>query len=100
MDAKLPVTPTGWVDPDDAPELTQAWFDQAVPMIGERVVSRAEMDAAVTQRQRGRPHALVKRPMLSMRVDPDVLAALRASGKGWQTKVNALLRPAVEKGLV
>ena len=47
---------------------------------------------------RGRPAAAIKRPMLSMRVDPDVLAHLRASGKGWQTKVNALLRQAVERG--
>jgi len=47
---------------------------------------------------RGRPPVAVKRPMLSMRVDPDVLAHLRASGKGWQTKVNALLRQAVEQG--
>ena len=47
---------------------------------------------------RGRPPATIKRPMLSMRVDPDVLALLRASGKGWQTKVNALLRQAVEQG--
>ena len=30
--------------------------------------------------------------------DPDVLSHLRASGKGWQTKVNALLRQAVEQG--
>ena len=42
--------------------------------------------------------AAIKRPMLSMRVDPDVLAQLRASGKGWQTRVNALLRQAVEQG--
>lgn len=49
---------------------------------------------------RGRPKAAIKRPMLSMRVDPDVLAHLRASGKGWQTKVNALLRRAVEQGKV
>ncbi len=47
---------------------------------------------------RGRPPATIKRPMLSMRVDPDVLAYLRASGKGWQTKVNALLRQALERG--
>jgi uncharacterized protein (DUF4415 family) len=47
---------------------------------------------------RGRPVVAVKRPMLSMRVDPDVLAHLRASGKGWQTKVNALLRQALERG--
>ena len=31
---------------------------------------------------RGRPPATIKRPMLSMRVDPDVLAHLRADGKG------------------
>lgn len=38
--------------------------------------------------------------MLSMRTDPDVLAALRASGRGWQTRVNALLREAVKQGKV
>ncbi|TXT39958.1 MAG: hypothetical protein FD135_1774 [Comamonadaceae bacterium] len=47
---------------------------------------------------RGRPPVAVKRPMLSIRVDPDIAAALRASGKGWQTRVNALLRQAVEQG--
>jgi uncharacterized protein (DUF4415 family) len=49
-------------------------------------------------RRPGRPRVAVKRPMLSMRADPDVLAHLRASGKGWQTRVNALLREAVEQG--
>jgi len=38
--------------------------------------------------------------MISLRVDPDVLTALRASGRGWQTRVNALLREAVTKGKV
>jgi uncharacterized protein (DUF4415 family) len=36
--------------------------------------------------------------MLSMRVDVEVLTRLRASGKGWQTRVNALLKEAVEQG--
>lgn len=49
-------------------------------------------------RRPGRPRAAIKRPMLSMRTDPDVLAALRASGPGWQTRVNALLREAVAQG--
>lgn len=47
---------------------------------------------------RGRPPVAHKRPTLNMRIDPDVLIALRASGKGWQTKVNALLREAVQQG--
>jgi len=51
-------------------------------------------------RRAGRPRAAVRRPMLGMRTDPDVLEKLRASGPGWQTRVNAVLREAVEKGLV
>ncbi len=49
---------------------------------------------------RGRPPAAHKRIMLSMRVDADIMAHLRASGKGWQTKVHALLRKAVDTGKV
>lgn len=48
--------------------------------------------------RRGRPALEVKRPMLSMRIDPDVLAALRASGPGWQTRLNAALRTLVQDG--
>ncbi|KAF1048901.1 MAG: hypothetical protein GAK38_01016 [Xylophilus sp.] len=33
-----------------------------------------------------------------MRVDADVLAAIKASGAGWQTRVNDLLRDAVRSG--
>jgi len=58
----------------------------------------SDAELALLRPARGRPKAAIKRPMLSMRVDPDVLAHLRASGKGWQTKVNALLRQAVEQG--
>jgi uncharacterized protein (DUF4415 family) len=35
-----------------------------------------------------------------MRVDADVLAHLRGLGKGWQTKVNELLREAVDNGRI
>ncbi len=59
-------------------------------------VSDAEF--ALMRRRAGRPPATVVRPMISMRVDPDIAAALRASGKGWQTRVNALLRQAIEQG--
>jgi uncharacterized protein (DUF4415 family) len=59
-------------------------------------VSEAEF---TTMRKRiGRPRSNVVRPMLSLRVDADVAAALRASGKGWQTRVNALLRQALDQG--
>jgi uncharacterized protein (DUF4415 family) len=37
---------------------------------------------------------------MMLRLDPDVLAALRGTGKGWQTRVNALLREALGRGRV
>ncbi|TXH30646.1 MAG: hypothetical protein E6Q94_09280 [Burkholderiaceae bacterium] len=50
---------------------------------------------AIIQRRRGRPAGSVKadaKVAINLRVDPDVLAALRATGPGWQTRVNAILR--------
>lgn len=49
-------------------------------------------------RARGRPMAEHPKAPMTMRVDADVLAAIKASGSGWQTRVNALLREAVRRG--
>jgi uncharacterized protein (DUF4415 family) len=46
------------------------------------------------------PPVLVRRPTLNMRVDAEVLEAFKATGPGWQTRINALLREAVKRGLV
>lgn len=48
--------------------------------------------------RRGRPPGSVAastKQAVKLRLDPDLLAALRASGAGWQTRVNAILRQAV-----
>ena len=47
---------------------------------------------------RGRPRLARPKSALTMRVDADVLDALKASGPGWQTRINALLKDAVEHG--
>ena len=52
------------------------------------------------KRGRGRPAISTKRPTLNMRVDADVLDAFKATGPGWQTRINALLLDAVKRGLV
>lgn len=45
--------------------------------------------------RRGRPvgstQAVTKEP-IKLRLDADVLAALRATGDGWQTRINEMLR--------
>lgn len=46
----------------------------------------------------GRPALATPKVPMTMRVDADVLSALKASGSGWQTRVNQLLREAVRQG--
>ena len=45
-------------------------------------------------RRRGRPRGESK-ALVTLRLDKDVIAALRAGGEGWQTRINELLRAAV-----
>lgn len=47
---------------------------------------------ATVKRGRGRPAGTVKRPTLNMRVDADVLDAFKATGPGWQTRINQVLK--------
>lgn len=42
--------------------------------------------------QRGRPAGSGKKISTTVRFDADVLAAFRATGKGWQTRMNDALR--------
>ncbi len=44
---------------------------------------------------RGRPRIAHPKVALTMRVDADVMDALKDSGPGWQTRVNSLLRDAL-----
>jgi uncharacterized protein (DUF4415 family) len=71
----------GPYDPNDAAAVAAYWQEANI------------------KRGRGRPAAAVKRPTLNMRIDADVLEAFKATGQGWQTRINAALRDAVAHGL-
>lgn len=75
-----------WVDPDDAPELTDEFFENAEVFQGNTFIRVG---------QRGRPKSDNPKELVSIRLDPDVLAKLREAGPGWQTRVNDILRKAV-----
>lgn len=45
-------------------------------------------------RRPGRPKSPAPKVQVSLRLDPDVLDKFRATGKGWQGRVNAALRAA------
>lgn len=53
--------------------------------------------AAKPPRRRGRQRRPRKVPV-SLRLDPDVVAALRAQGRGWQTRLNAVLKELIARG--
>jgi uncharacterized protein (DUF4415 family) len=40
----------------------------------------------------GRPRSPNPKQQVTLRLDPDVLDAFRATGKGWQSRINAALR--------
>ena len=76
------------LDPDN-PELTEEDFKNARPF--------AEVFpelAASIKRARGRPAMERPRKIVSLRLDQDVLDSFRATGKGWQSRVNEALRKA------
>src|SRR5262245_43181167 len=50
---------------------------------------------AHVRRGRGRPPSPARKVAIKFRLDPDLVAKVRASGPGYQTRVNALLREAV-----
>lgn len=77
-------------DPD-ARELDAAWFNRARPA-GE--VHPPEFFEAweKLRRTRGRPPLAAPKIATAIRFDADVLAGLRATGKGWQTRVNDAMR--------
>ena len=75
---------SSWVDPDDAPELTDEFFKRANVYEGTRLV------------RRDRPPSLDRKRPVSLRLDADVLAHYRRTGGGWQSRINAALRKAAK----
>ena len=79
--AKLPKKTSAKVDDPDNP----AWTED---MLG----------APVLKRGRG-PQAAPTKVLTSVRLDADILAFFKAQGSGYQSKINAALRTAVERNL-
>jgi uncharacterized protein (DUF4415 family) len=83
----------GLID-DDAPELTDAELAEMRPA---REVLPPDFYAMVTKRRPGQrgPGKKPAKVAMTIRVDADTLAAWKASGAGWQRRVNDVLRRAV-----
>jgi uncharacterized protein (DUF4415 family) len=80
------------VDDPDAPEWTPEMFARSVPFSGLPL----EMQRALMPHGRG-PQKSPTKVSVTMRLSPDVVESLRASGKGWQTRVDQALRAWVKR---
>ena len=60
----------------------------------DRPATAEELQAGLeaARRKRGRPAGSGTKEQVAIRFDRDVLAALRATGPGWQTRVNEAMR--------
>jgi len=78
---------------DEIPELTDEDFERAKWYIGNEEVSSEEGKAAFRKAfKRGRPKSERTKIATTIRFDEDVLAAFKATGRGWQTRMNDALR--------
>lgn len=81
-----------WVDPDDAPELTDDFLERAAIKTGDVVIRPAQG----TLTRRGRPRLERPKRQVTVRLDSDLVDKLRGTGPGWQSRINAMLRKAVD----
>jgi uncharacterized protein (DUF4415 family) len=86
MSRKKSVSRRKSVDPDDAPALTKEWFATADFYREGKLV------------RRGRPKSAAPKQATNLRLDPDVLKHYRATGAGWQSRINQALRKAARLG--
>lgn len=65
-----------------------------LPELTDEMMARADVyrNGVLVRRGRGRPPKADAKRQVTLRLDPDVLERLRASGPGWQVRVNEALR--------
>lgn len=81
----------GIADDPDNPEWTEEDFRKARPF-AEVFPELAES----IRKARGRPAVEQPKRQISLRLDPDVIDAFKATGRGWQGRINAALRKAAK----
>ena len=72
--------------------LDKAGIEPEMSHPNDAEVTDEEFAVAMSKRGAGRPKKTSPKEHINLRVDADILAALRATGKGWQTRVNKALR--------
>ena len=69
---------------DENPEWTDEMFKQSVHF--------DTLPESLQSKLRGRPKAAATKERITIRLSPDVVSTFRATGDGWQTRMDAALR--------
>ena len=77
---------------DENPEWTEEDFRNARPALEVIAEVFGQDMADFLRRGRGRPPKADKKINQTLRLDADVLEAFRQNGKGWQARINTVLR--------
>jgi uncharacterized protein (DUF4415 family) len=80
----------------DAHRIGKAEYDEA-PVLASEMLDRAEIRHGNKVIKRGRPPLEHPKEAVKLRLDHDILAAYRRTGRGWQTRINTDLRKAARK---
>lgn len=83
------------VDPDDAPEATAAFFRRAVRLEDAPAAVRDSI-IAFQKRARG-PQKAPTKTLITLRIQRDTIARYRATGRGWQARMDADLAKAAKR---
>jgi|SRR6218665_241856 len=75
----------------DAREIDREWH-QGAKHASEFFPTETYAALVAMKRPRGRPKADETKVFTAIRLDADLLETFKATGKGWQTRVNAALR--------
>jgi len=113
------ITAAALSDPDNPPLTDEEWERVKPHVMSARDFFSPEQYAALTDKSRpatitlvsdeedrarqkrmGRPPLAAPKEVTTIRLDADVMGAFRAIGRGWQTRINAVLREAVAAGRV
>lgn len=78
-------------DPDDAPPFTREMAERAQHSIGDRVIREANPPFGTRRGRPAKPEA-ERKELVSLRLSRDVIDWLRATGPGWQTRIEEMLR--------
>lgn len=80
----------------DRREITDEDYAE-IPELGDEFFERADLYEGERLIRRGRPKSEAPKVAINIRLSPDVLERFKASGPGWQTRIDTALREYLEE---